>query len=339
MHNSTRFYGPVMSRRSMLAFAAGSTGALLAGCSAVPKADGGQAAGKEEGSKVKVVASFYAMYDFASKIAGDRAEVSCLVPAGTEPHDWEPSTTDLKSLEEADVLVYNGAGMEHWVEDTLKGLSNKKLVVVEASQGVKLLELSAEALEEEKAEHAHDHGDDHDHELSTTDPHCWLSPSNASIEMKNICEGFIKADPEGKETYQANLDKWDNECATLDGEYFQKIEVLPNRTIVVSHEAFGYLCSQYGLTQMAIEGIEADSEPDAQKMAEIVEFVKKNNVKVIFTEELVSPKVAQSIAEASGATVEELNPLEGLSEEDIAAGKDYFSVMRSNLDALEKALA
>ncbi|WP_077598287.1 metal ABC transporter substrate-binding protein [Olsenella urininfantis] len=338
MHStrSTRFFGPVMSRRGALAFAAATAPALLAGCAASQPGDG-KTEGKDAGSKkIKVIASFYSMYDFASKIAGDRAEVSCLVPSGTEPHDWEPSTTDLKSLEEADVLVYNGAGMEHWVEDTLKGLSNDKLVVVEASQDVKLLELSAEAMEHEEHEHE---GHDHDHDHGSTDPHCWLAPSNAAIEMKNICEGLIKADPEGKETYQANFEKWEKECVSLDGEYFKRLEALPGRTIVVSHEAFGYLCSQYGLTQMAIEGIEADSEPDAQKMAEIVEFVKKNNVKVIFTEELVSPKVAQSIAEASGATVEELNPLEGLSEEDIAAGKDYFSVMRSNLDALEKALA
>jgi len=321
----------------MLVSAAAVAPALLAGCSAT-KPDEGKAADGTSGSKLKVVASFYSMYDFASKIAGDRAEVSCLVPSGTEPHDWEPSTTDLMALEEADVLVYNGAGMEHWVEDTLKGLSNDKLVVVEASKDVKLLELSAEAMEHEHEEHEHEHEEHEGHDHGSTDPHCWLSPSNAAIEMKNICEGLIKSDPEGRETYQANFEKWENECVSLDGEYFQRLEVLPGRTIVVSHEAFGYLCSQYGLTQMAIEGIEADSEPDAQKMAEIVEFVKKNNVKVIFTEELVSPKVAQSIAEASGATVEELNPLEGLSEEDIAAGKDYFAVMRSNLDALEKAL-
>ena len=110
-------------------------------------------------------------------------------------------------------------------------------------------------------------------------------------------------------------------------------------SIVVSHQAFGYLCEAYGLTQMPIEGVEADAEPNAQEMKEITEFVKEHNVKVIFTEELVSPKVAQAIAEATGARVEELNPLEGLTDDELKAGEDYLSVMRENLKALEGALA
>lgn len=333
----SKSFGPIVSRRGLLAAAAIGAGTLLAACSKPAGQDGAAATTATDSGKLKVVASFYAMYDFAQKIAGYRAEVSCLVPAGTEPHDWEPSTADLRSLEEADVLVYNGAGMEHWVDDTLKSLSNSKLVTVEASKDVDLLELSAEALEEEKAEHA-EHDEDPS-EVSTTDPHCWLSPTNAAIQMRAIADGLISADPDGKDAYEANYDKWSAEAAKLDGEFSQAIEKLPKRDIVVSHEAFGYLCHQYGLNQMAIEGIEADAEPDAQTMAKIVEFVKQHDVKYIFSEELVSPKVAQAIAEASGAQVEELNPLEGLSDEELAAGADYFSTMRKNLEALKKALA
>jgi len=125
----------------------------------------------------------------------------------------------------------------------------------------------------------------------------------------------------------------------LDAEFKSGLEGLPHKNIVVSHEAFGYLCDDYGLTQLPIEGIEADAEPDAQQMAKITDFVKQNGVTTIFSEELVSPKVAQSIADATGASVEELNPLEGLSEEELASGDDYFSTMRENLDKLKKALA
>ena len=157
--------------------------------------------------------------------------------------------------------------------------------------------------------------------------------------MKNICDALSEKDSEHKSEYAANLDKANADFDTLDSEFHKGLDSLPNKTIVVSHQAFGYLCEAYGLTQMPIEGVEADAEPNAQEMKEITEFVKEHNVKVIFTEELVSPKVAQAIAEATGARVEELNPLEGLTDEELKAGEDYLSVMRDNLKALEGALA
>ena len=156
--------------------------------------------------------------------------------------------------------------------------------------------------------------------------------------MANVKDALIAADPEGKAEYEANYATWAAECDKLDKEFSEGLAGAANRSIVVSHEAFGYLCDAYNLEQLPIEGIEADAEPDAKTMAGIVEFVKANGVKVIFSEELVSPKVANSIAEATGASVEELNPIEGLSEEDLAAGADYFSVMRANLEVLKKAL-
>ena len=309
---------PTVSRRSAIAASAIGLTALLAGC---------KSAGQNKtGGKLNIVASFYPMYDFAKRIAGDYADVTCLVPAGTEPHDWEPSSKDMKTIQEADFLIYNGAGMEHWVKDVLDGLgSDTKLVSVETSKGVNLL-----SLEED---------DDHDHDHGGTDPHVWLSPLNAKIQMKNICDALSEKDSEHKTEYAANLDKANADFDTLDSEFHKGLDPLPNKTIVVSHQAFGYLCEAYGLTQMPIEGVEADAEPNAQEMKEITEFVKEHNVKVIFTEELVSPKVAQAIAEATGARVEELNPLEGLTDEELKAGEDYLSVMRDNLKALEGALA
>lgn len=267
------------------------------------------------------MASFYPVYDFAQKIGGDHVEVTCMVPAGTEPHDWEPSTTDITDLESADVFVYSGAGMEHWVDSVLGSLSNQNLISVEASKGITLREGFK----------------DEDGDVGT-DPHVWLAPENAKVEMENIKNAFVEADPDNAADYEANYKKWSAECDTLDKEFRTGLENVSSHDIVVSHEAFGYLCDAYGLTQLGIEGIEADSEPDPARMAEIQDFVKANNVKVIFSEELVSPKVAQTIADATGAQMEELNPLEGLTDEEIAAGEDYFSVMRSNLDELKAAL-
>ena len=334
----------MFTRRGALGLMGSAAAFVLAGCSSGgQKKEGGQggtgtnAAAGGSGAKLKVAASFYPMYDFASKVGGDRVEVSCLVPAGTEPHDWEPSTTDMRTITDAKLLVYNGAGMEHWVSDTLEGLGSDAPKSVEASKGLSLLKLSAEALSEEKAEH--ERAGEDPSKVSDTDPHCWLSPRRAKQEMENIKDALAAADPDGKDAYEANCQKWGAEFDKLDAEFKSGLEGLPHKNIVVSHEAFGYLCDDYGLTQLPIEGIEADAEPDAQQMAKITDFVKQNGVTTIFSEELVSPKVAQSIADATGASVEELNPLEGLSEEELASGDDYFSTMRENLDKLKKALA
>lgn len=280
------------------------------------------------GGKLKVIASFYPMYDFAVKIGGDRAEVVCMVPSGTEPHDWEPSASDLKNLEEADLFVYNGAGMEHWVEDVLAGLDHKALVIAEASQGLTFLE--GHSHEEEGEEEGHDHGH--------YDPHVWLSPMNGKKEMEHIKNAYIEADPDHKDYYEANYETYAARFDQLDQSYKDTLASLPNKDIVVSHEAFGYLCNAYGLNQMGIEGLSPDSEPDPARMAEIIDFVKERNVKVIFFEELVSPKVAEAVAKETGAVTQVLNPLEGLSDEELKKGADYFSVMEDNLKQLENAL-
>lgn len=276
-----------------------------------------------ESTKLKVVASFYPMYDFAVKIGGDKAEVSDMVPAGTEPHDWEPSAADIKNLEEADLFVYSGAGMEHWANDVLQSLDNSKLVSVEASRGLTL-----------RAGHSHE--EEHDH--GQYDPHVWLSPVNAKKEMENIKDAYVKADPDNRDYYESNYKTYAAKFDELDQEYKDTLSALPNKDIVVSHEAFGYLCDAYGLNQMGIDGISPDSEPDPARMAEIIDFVKENNVKVIFFEDMVSPKVAETIASETGAKTEVLNPLEGLSDEELKNGEDYFSVMEINRKKLEEAL-
>ena len=301
--------------------------AMLSGCSGTASGTGEENSG---GRKVKVMTSFYPMYDFAVKIGGDKAEVSEMVPPGTEPHDWEPAAADLKNMEEADVFVYSGAGMEHWVDDMLASLENKKLVSVEASLGITLREGREEEEQEEAEEDGHDHG--------PYDPHVWLSPMNAKKEMENIKNAFIKADPDNQDYYDSNYHLYAAKFEELDQEFKDTLSALPNKDIVVSHEAFGYLCDAYSLNQMGIEGLSPDSEPDPARMAEIIDFVKANHVKAIFFEELVSPKVAETIAKETGAATRVINPLEGLSDEQLKGGADYFSVMRDNLKQLEAAL-
>lgn len=286
----------------------------------------GSKTANKNNKKLKVTASFYTMYDFAKKIGGDKVEVSDMVPAGTEPHDWEPSTNDLIELEKSDVFVYNGAGMEQWVDDVLESLDTEELITVETSKGIKLL----------KNEDAHEH--DHQHD-SENDPHVWLDPENAKYQMNQIKKALIKADEKNKDYYEANYKKYAKQCDQLDQLYKKELAKTSKKELVVAHEAFGYLCHAYGLEQMGIEGLSADDEPDPKQMSEVIDFAKKHEVKTIFFEELVSPKVAKTIAKETGASAKMLNPLEGLSNKKIKAGEDYFSVMKENLTAIKEALS
>ena len=317
---------------SALAMTALVSAAMLTGCTRAAAPNPAAKADAMESKKMlKVMASFYPMYDFAAKIGGDKAEVITLVPSGTEPHDWEPAAADIRNLEEADLFIYSGAGMEHWVDDVLASLDNKDLISVEASKGVALRDGHSHSHEEEE-------GAGEPEEEGQYDPHVWLSPLNAEKEMENIKNAYIKADPDNRDYYEANYELYASRFADLNQIFKDTLSSLPNKDIVVSHEAFGYLCDAYGLNQVGIEGLSPDSEPSPARMAEIIDFVRANHVRVIFFEELVSPKVAETIAKETGSSVQVLNPLEGLSDEELESGADYFSVMEENLKQLEAAL-
>lgn len=302
-------------KKSILMLSAILSVSLLAGCA-------GTGSDKKDKSKLSVTTSFYPLYDFSVKLGGDKATVTNLTPSGVEPHDWEPSSNDMITLENADILVYNGSGMESWTDSALSALNNSDLIVVEASRG--LSDLTAA---------------DEDGSGTSADPHVWLDPEYAKAQMKAILDAYIKADPENESYYQANYDKYAAEFDLLDSEFEEALSGLTQKNIVVAHDAFGYLCRAYGLTQMPIEGLSADSEPSSARMSEIIDFVRKNNVKVIFFEELVSPKVAEVIAKETGTVTAVLNPLEGITSDQQIAGEDYFSIMRENLATLITSLA
>lgn len=254
------------------------------------------------------------------------------------------------------MFIYNGAGLESWTDKVINSLSNKDLKVVEASKGVELIKSDHDE-DEEEHEHEevennknhdatnennnHVHEDEHDHEdhqHGPMDPHVWISPKNAKIEMENIKNAFIELDKENADYYESNYEKYAKMLDELDAKYSESLNKLPNKTIVVSHEAYGYLCKEYGLTQIGIKGVNAETEPDAKKMAEIINYIKENKIKTIFTEELIDPKVSKIIADETGCEVKVLSPIEGLSEEEIKNNEEYFSIMDKNLENLVGAL-
>lgn len=304
----------------------------------------GAAGSKIELSKDKtnVVASFYPLYDFAQKIGGNHIHVVSAVPSGVEPHDWEPKPRDISQILKANLFVYQGAGLEGWVDELLKSKKKDSTVaIVEASSGLELIATEGEH-EEHESNHDHKdddkHKDDHDHEHGDFDPHAWLSPVNAKKMAENIKNGLVQADAAHKNDYEANFAKLAAQFDDLDRKYREALSKTPKKDIVVSHQAFAYLCRDYGLTQKAIMGLSPDSEPTAQDIKKINAFVKDNNVKYIFFEELVSDKLAKTLAKDLNIETMVLNPLEGLTDEQLKAGEDYFSIMEKNLQNLVKAL-
>lgn len=302
-----------------------SVSVLLIGCSS---GVGNQA--KKDDGKLSVYTSFYPMYDFAQKIGGDKVSIKNLISAGTEPHDWEPTPKDLVNIADSDVFIYSGAGMEAWIDKVSENVKNDKMEIVEASKGVKLLDSKEEDSEETGKNDEHKHG--------KYDPHVWLDPENAKIQMKNIKDAFVKADPKNKDFYEKNYEENMLKLDSLNQKFKDEIGKTKKKDIIVAHEAFGYLCKAYGINQIGIEGLSPDSEPDAARMAEISKFAKENNVKYIFFEELVSSKVSETIAREVSAKTEVLNPLEGLTDKQINDGEDYYSIMEKNLNSLLKAL-
>lgn len=292
------------------------------------------------GKKLKVAATFYPMVEFSKRVAGDHAEVIGLIPTGVEPHDWEPSAKDIIQLKEADVFVYNGI-VEEWAEDALQGAANDKRVVVEATHGMELMEGEAEEEHEHADEHEDDHAEDHkeghDHHHAI-DPHVWLSPVMAQKQVKVIEEAFSKADPAHKEDYAKNAEAYITQLKELDQAYKTGLKDTKRKEFVTQHAAFAYLAKEYGLTQVPIAGLSPEQEPSPDKMADIIQFAKEKQVKTIFFETLVDPKVAQTIAKELGAKTDVLNPLEGLTDEDRKNNQDYIAIMKKNLAALQKAL-
>ncbi|EFM09905.1 periplasmic solute binding protein [Paenibacillus curdlanolyticus YK9] len=285
---------------------------LLAGC-------GNQSGAKLAEDKTNVVTSFYPLYYLASEIGGEDANVINLIPAGVEPHEWSPKSRDLDITSKAQLLLYNGAGLEGWIEDFLQGLpKSSKLVTGEASDGIALLK-----------------GDEDERGL---DPHTWVSPKSMLQMADNVKKLLIQVDPAHQADYAANYEALIGKLKALDERFTTQLSAVSRHDIVVSHQAFGYLARDYGLHQVPIMGLSPDAEPRAKDLLDIAKFVKANDVKYIFFEELVSSTLADTLAREAKVDTMVLNPIEGLTPDQEKKGDDYVTLMDSNLQNLLKAL-
>lgn len=280
----------------------------------------------QPGEKLTVVTTFYPMYEFTAQVSGDAADVSMLIPSGTDSHGFEPSAQDVAAISDADVFVYSSEEMETWVPDLLPIVADEEVLVIEASQNIELME-SGEDHEED------DHG--HSHVL---DPHVWVDPVYAQEQVQTIEEGLIEADPENETTYKEQAADYISELEELHQEFSGAFEGAEQRTFVTQHAAFGYLAERYDLTQLSIGGLSTESEPDPASLAGVTTFVRENDIPVIYYNQSSSSAIAETVAEEAGVETAQLHSIEGVSEEEQAEGADYLSLMRSNLEALKRSI-
>lgn len=272
--------------------------------------------------KVSVVASYYPLYDFAKNVGGDKISVKNITPVGSEPHDYEPSPQQLVEAQKSNVFVYNGGTMEPWVD---KFIADYKSIGVQAGSGIDFVEGS----DEETGELSED----------IKDPHFWLDPILAQQIVNNIRDGLIKADPKNKDYFSYRAKAYNNKLAQLDQDFKTGLATCQSRSAITSHAAFGYLAKRYNLDIVSIAGITPGEEPSAAKLADLTKLVKEKQIKYVFFESLVSPKLAETVASETGAKTAVFDPVEGVSDEDQKQGKDYLSVQRENLANLRTALA
>lgn len=285
----------------------------------------------QNNNKFQVVASFYPLYFFSSQIGADLANVINITPPAAEPHEYEPTARDITDIISSRLLVLNG-NFEPWAERVLKNINLNKTVVVKAGSGLNdLNDLNATNSINTNPNNL---------ENARIDPHTWLSPVLAGQMVTAIASGFLEADPNPihDQEYISNAAKLKERLVNLDSEYKTGLANCFSRDIVTSHAAFGQLAAAYNLNQISIAGLSPNAEPSPRQLADLAEYVRTNKIKIIFFETLVSPKLAESLASETGVQTAILNPLEGLTVQEITDGADYFSVMQQNLATLQKAL-
>lgn len=292
---------------------------------------GAQQSQPTSSKRLKIVTTFYPMYEFTKAIVGTHAQVSMVIPAGTEPHDFEPTAKDVAKIAQADLLVYSSPYMETWVKSLAKTLQESNTTSVNAGAHIKF-QSAAKTLATSSADAA-----SIKEKSSEKDPHVWLDPTLAITMVQNIERQVIKADPAHAATYRRNAAKYIKQLRKLATAY-ASLKNSKNKVFITAHAAFGYLAKRYGLTQIAVAGISDEVEPSAKRIAKLETYIRHYHVKAIFAESSSSGKLAKSLAKSTNIKVYPLNPLESLTTKQQANNENYLTVMYQNLRYLKKVL-
>ncbi len=297
------------------------------------------------GDGTQVTAAFYPLQYVAERIGGEAVDVTSLTPPGGEPHDLELTPQDLAQLQEADLVVHL-SGFQPAVDEAVA--QTPDVVAIDAADSAELEQSGTEHSgteddgtdhadtdhpEDEHAEDEHPEDEHPEDEHGSMDPHFWLDTHRLSHVAEAVEEAMSQAQPDQADVFAENLATLQRDLSDLDKEYVTGLADCAVTSLVTAHESFGYLAQRYGMAQVGIAGLSPDAEPDPQQLAAVADLVEREGVTTIYTETLVSPAVAQTVADETGARTAVLDPLEGLTDD---AGSDYMSVMRANLQTLRE---
>jgi zinc transport system substrate-binding protein len=317
-------------------------GLLFSGCT--------NSAPKPSDDKVLVVATLFPLYEFAREVGGDKVNVVLLLPPGAEAHTFEPKPSDIIKINQADLFIFIGEEMEPWAHDILEGTNNKELIVLNASSKVTLLK-SGEHTHEETHTHEdtntleetpideEEHEDTEDHHHGEFDPHIWLDFSNDEKIVNAIAEELSLIDSNNASFYKTNAENYNNKFKQLNSNYSAELSDCNHTEFITGgHAAFAYLANSYNLESISAFGISPDSEPTPQRIKTIIDLTKEHNIKYIFFERLVNPRMAETIASEANAKTLILNPAHNLTKEQFESNVSFIDLMNENLNNLKIGL-
>lgn len=317
---------------------------------------------KNKGDKIEVVATLFPQYDFVKQVGGDKVDVKLLLPPGAESHTYEPTPQDMVLINNSDLFIFTGSEMEPWAENLISGMK-KDINVLDLSKSVDLINVEEFEEEHEGGEHEHHHHDEdededaeeqdveehheHNHEHDeeghhhTYDPHIWLNPQYAIKMVRSVEQELSKIDPDNADYYKSNADKYISEISALDSKFEEVVANSSNPKLAFGGAfAYAYFVERYDLDFIsAYETCGESAEPSTIKVKEVIDYINKNKIPVIFYKEYTTGNVAKTISEATGAKMLVFNTVHNVSKSEMENGATYVSIMRENLENLKQALA
>jgi zinc transport system substrate-binding protein len=311
-----------MPRRLLTLSAGLALAAALAGCGSSSDAASG---------RVDVVAAFYPLQFATEQIGGDHVDVTGLTKPGAEPHELELTPKDVAEVSKAELVVYEH-GLQPAVDEAVASQAPDTSLDVAPAARLDLALQPAVGHDHASEVEQHESGEGHDH-AGATDPHFWLDPVRYRDVSRAIADRLSQVDPAHEADYRARAKAFEAKLTKLNHAFATGLAHCERPEIVTSHSAFGYLAQRYHLAQVGITGLSPDAEPDPSQIAAVTRYVQQHDVTTIYSETLVSPATADTIAQETGAKVKVLDPIEGITDK--SAGNNYFEIMRANLATLE----
>jgi ABC-type Zn uptake system ZnuABC Zn-binding protein ZnuA len=304
--------------------------ALVAACA--DKSDDGSASPTAPSSGLNVAATTTIIADLAHNVAGDRASVTAIIPAGADPHDFEPTPADIDDIADADLVLEHGLEYDSWAHNLVEQSGTDAAVAV-VTDGITTIATETEE-DHEDEEHDHEHGD--------VDPHVWFDVENVKVMVTDIRDALIEVDPAGKDAYEANCAAYLTQLDELDGWIHEQVATVPeaNRKLVTSHDAFGYYVAAYGFEYVGsiVSSLDSRAQPSARQVDALLDLIEEEGVPAIFTETTLNPDLAEQIADEANIKVVTNLYSDSLSDDQNSDATTYIDMMRHNSGVIVDAL-